>query len=268
MRYSILIIMAFPLLTLAFSSSDKLTDLKQQYEDEIRTENVYFMPLENMFEDEKTLALAKAAKSGNLRRIDILIEQGVDINQLGTKNATVLLYSIPNEQGFNHLLINGANPNVLFDSGGSVVHAAASMDNIFFLTKALEHGGDANLRSLTSGRSPLFNAVMKNNVAAIQLLVKNGADMSLYENDRPAGIYGLSPLSSALYGQRYDSMLTLLRLGADFNQVEKNKGQTILDAAKNIASRLEKPSGQLINIIEWMESKNHEMDKEVQQNRE
>jgi len=48
--------------------------------------------------------------------------------------------------GFKALLKLGANPNVLFDDGGTVMHWAARMDSTEFLQAALEHGGDPNLR--------------------------------------------------------------------------------------------------------------------------
>jgi len=108
-----------------------------------------FMPFDSMFENDSGLmALAKAAGKGQLKRIDRLVSEGQNVNARGTRNITALFWAMrrSNIKGFEHLLQLGADPNVVFDDGSSVIHwAVLQQVSDQFLVLALKHGGNPNL---------------------------------------------------------------------------------------------------------------------------
>src|SRR5690606_27914288 len=83
---------------------------------------------------------------------------------------------------FQLLLELGADPNIVFDDGGTVMHWTAEHQDLGFLRAALEAGGNPNLAAGQDGRSPLYAALGSND--AMDLLVAAGADI----NYRLAGI--------------------------------------------------------------------------------
>ncbi|MBV1952262.1 MAG: hypothetical protein KUG64_08735, partial [Cycloclasticus sp.] len=115
--------------------------------------HLIYMDLKVMFPDPKLRALAKAAGKGKISKINSLVSDGVNVNARGNRNATVLFWALKkaNLEGYTRLLEMGADPNVVFDDGGSVMHWAprmeASSEKDQFLIRALQHGGDPNLRA-------------------------------------------------------------------------------------------------------------------------
>src|SRR6056297_2375536 len=69
-----------------------------------RSELVAFMSLETMFPEPRLRALARAAGRGNVRRIDALVREGVDVNGRGTSGAVPLFWAMHDIRGFRRLL--------------------------------------------------------------------------------------------------------------------------------------------------------------------
>jgi hypothetical protein len=53
---------------------------QQRHNEQVKQTLVKFMPLETMLSDPQVRALAKAAGKGQLKKIDPLLAQGVDVN--------------------------------------------------------------------------------------------------------------------------------------------------------------------------------------------
>ncbi|CAH0524618.1 ankyrin repeat domain-containing protein [Vibrio hippocampi] len=229
----------------------------------LKATSVYFMSVETMFTDPMVRRTAVAAQNGDISELERLISQGVDINTLGTSNATILFCALLNKDSFEYLLKQGANPNVQFKSGGSVIHAAAVLESTALLELVLRYGGDPNIKDLVLGETPLFSAVLVDNAEAIRVLIEYGADTSVYADDLLAGeLFGNSPLIFALYVEHVDSFAMLVEMGADIYQMDKNWGVPVAQAAKDLNSMLERPSEELKQIIQLIENKQKELEGE------
>ncbi len=143
------------------------------------------MSLEIMFPDAQLRKLAKAAGEGDTDKIEKLVSQGVDVNAHGEKNSTALFWAMRNNSvsGFTKLLELGADPIVIFDDGGSIIHWATRNENHQFLQLALDKGGNANLGAGSMFKqTPLYETIgifgEIGNTPALQILLDAGADVN------------------------------------------------------------------------------------------
>ena len=216
--------MSLPLVLLAVFAgcSTEISRMMAQMESSERAANrrasqrlVAYMSLRTMFPDPKVRALADAAGDGDVEEIEALVGQGVDVNSRGTSNATPLFWAMRDYHGFVKLLELGADPNVLYDDGGSVMHWAVQHEDLRFLKAALAHGGNPDLRS--SGmwsRTPIFMVITgvasERQFQVVDVLLEAGADI----NGRDA--FRSTPVLTATKVSRFRLVLFLLEQGADY----------------------------------------------------
>ena len=182
---------------------------------------VAYMSLETMFPDAMVRSLASAAGEGDLAEVDRLVAEGVNVNARGTQDATPLFWSLRDLSGFTKLLELGADPNVVFGDGGSVMHWAARAEGTDFLRATLRHGGDPNLVAGTFRRTPLFEAIGRND-ASIELLLDAGADIDARSSN------GDTAAMVAAGRGRFDVVYLLLSRGASYS-VANDNGVTLAD---------------------------------------
>ncbi len=187
-----------------------LAAAQKAFDERQRQVLVAYMSLETMFPDEDVRALAKAAGRGQTERVDRLVEQGVDVNARGRRNATPLFWAMRSVKGFRHLLELGADPDVLFDDGGTVMHWAVVHRNAEFLKLALKYGGNPNLVGPMDGDTPLFSAMGPDHKDRIPILLDAGADMNAQKNN------GDTPMMVAAGLGQFDTVYELLQRGADY----------------------------------------------------
>ncbi|MDQ2070768.1 ankyrin repeat domain-containing protein [Natronospira bacteriovora] len=197
---------------------------------EVDSKPVAHMSAREMFPDRRVRALARAAGRGSIDRIDGLVEKSIDVNYQGRRGATPLFWAMQNAAGFRRLLEHGANPNVVFDDGGSVMHWAARAEDSDILKTALEFGGDPNLVAGEEGITPIFRALT--NRRAIEILLESGANIDAQKRgwklgDRRIG-GGITPVMEAADLAQFDIVLFLLESGADF-RIESDRGDTLAD---------------------------------------
>lgn len=130
-----------------------------------------------------------------------------------------------NEEGMMFLFKAGANPNIKDEMGKTVLHCAikfeASRSAISFL---LEYGVDLNKQDDLDSSTALHYAVEKNNIELVKLLLENGADPNLKNED------DCTPVIIAAQ-EGYDKIVSLLiRFNADLNIVDAT-GSTALHYA-------------------------------------
>ncbi|SDK26476.1 Ankyrin repeat [Ferrimonas sediminum] len=206
------------------SSANQLTHSQKNHEGSISKKVLIHMDLETMFPDKQHRALARAAGKGQIKKIDELVSQGVDINSRGTSDATALFWAMKNEKGFEHLLKIGADPNVIFEDGGSVMHWVSRKKDCSMLILALKYEGNPNLKAGMFYRAPIFEMITvgKNDGIApcFTTLLNNGADINSVDAQ------GKSPLLSAADLARYDIVYYLLKMGADYT-LEDKSGRSI-----------------------------------------
>jgi ankyrin repeat protein len=76
--------------------------------------------------------------------------------------------------------------------GGAALHDAMFQKNIEVVLLLIENGYDINAIGPANGYTPLHDAVMTNNAAAAQILLKYGANKNIKGKD------GLTPLEKAI----------------------------------------------------------------------
>lgn len=227
---------------------------KQKSDEEMKYRLLAFMSLEVMFPDGKTRALAAAAASGDERSIERMIHNGVDVNSVGAQGATPLFWALRNHRGFQKLLEMGANPNIVYGDGSTILTAAVNLNDSRILSLALAHGANPNLATEDSlGETPIFRALDRG-VDLIDVLLSYGADINAQNH------FGNTPVMTAVIVGDYDTAYYLLEKGASV-KILNNNGKSLLDYASSRLSRaLPQSAGaqKLNKIIEWI--KKHETD--------
>lgn len=225
---------------------------------------VAYMSLRTMFPDPKVRALADAAGDGDVEEIEALVGQGVDVNSRGTSNATPLFWAMRDYHGFVKLLELGADPNVLYDDGGSVIHWAVQHEDLRFLKAALAHGGNPDLRS--SGmwsRTPIFMVITgvasERQIGVAEVLLDAGADI----NARNA--FGDTPTLSAANSGKFDLVLYLLNAGANYT-LWNSLGYDLADKIAYQRQLCLKPdhpqTRKMHEVAAWLEANGVEIPKE------
>lgn len=175
---------------------------------------------ERMFADPAARALAEAARRGRVRTVDRLVAGGTDVNASGTDKVTPL-YWAGNLRVFRRLLELGADPNVLYDDGATMMHYMAQYGDERYLEAALAHGGDPNVRDAW-GNTPLSaNPLLMRTDAVAALLDAPGVDIEAPNR------HGTT-VAMKVAGVRDDILLALLERGADY-EAENAAGYSVLD---------------------------------------
>jgi ankyrin repeat protein len=158
-------------------------------------------------------SLANAASRGDVKRIQEIVRSGVDVNGKGDRGITAIYFALRERRrdSFEKLLELGADPNLIWDYGNSVMHFAAGIDDPFFLSTAISHGGDVNLVNPEDGETPIFRAVRPDGKKNVVTLIRKGADLNVRRS-----ITGQTPLLAAAHLNQYDAAYQLLEAGADF----------------------------------------------------
>lgn len=214
------------------------------------------MSLETMFENIETRKLANAAGEGKLNLVITLVQQGVDVNARGKGNATPLFWAMRNFDGYKQLLDLGADPNVIFNDGGNVIHWTMKFEDDRFLDEALKHGGNANLVAGMLGNAPIFK--INGSKSKLDILLANGANINFpsefinpFTNER----MGDTPLIDAARINDFDSVYLLLIKGAD-STLKNSSGTSLIDELNDAQKKLNpssEQSGKLNKVFEWLE---------------
>jgi len=230
----------------------ELEETERASEKRAKNELVAYMTLDTMFPDRELRALARAAAKGETERIDNLVRNGVDANGRGTSGAVPLYWAMHNIQGFRHLLKLGADPNVIFDDGGSVFHWAVTHKNSAFYEALLEHGADPNLRAGALQWTPLFHVLHGNLKQRVAPLLEAGADIDARDAT------GMTPLMVAAMHGQFDVVYDLLRRGADYKVTTVN-GINLVDVLEFGIGNEPDPGAEMTKwrnrVIAWLQDR-------------
>ncbi|XP_068670407.1 uncharacterized protein [Montipora foliosa] len=190
--------------------------------------------------DETLNELHSCAKSGNVEKvIELVLNDGIDVNVAAKSNITPLLLASPMSSGvlIKTLIDLGADVNAqtVPDKEGPLVFAASS-NNYMVARLLLEHGTDANIRDQW-GKTPLYKAVMQKNVPLVKLLLENKADANIRDQE------GEIPLHEAVMLDDLPVVKLLLENKADANIVDL-RGETPLHKA--VRRRMSEPLVKLL----------------------
>ncbi|KIW11455.1 hypothetical protein PV08_10755 [Exophiala spinifera] len=194
-------------------------------------------------------ALCKASAKGHTETVEILLDNGADIEAVGQEETPLMQASIENRIEVVRLLLGrgahvnegrslstaltcateysdieiilellsaGADPNKTVDDGSSAVRQAAIAGRLNVLATLMDHGADINAPSLPA----LPAASSRGHKEVVQLLLERGAHID-------AKAIGETALMGASLGGYQEIVKTLLDHGADPNLVD-NTGNTAL----------------------------------------
>lgn len=212
---------------------------------------VAFMSLNVMFPDAQVRALAKAAGDGDVKKVEQLVNGGVSVNSRGAQGATPLFWAMHNLEGFKKLLELGADPNVVFADGNSVMNASVVLKEGGILKAALAHGGNPNLVSSDSfGYTPIFDA-MSAGLDRVDMLLSAGADINAKSK------FGSTPVLVAAGRGDYEMVYRLLERGADY-RIKDAHGVDLAAAVSKNVGRI-RPGTKWAKwqdkVIEWLLAK-------------
>jgi len=180
------------------------------------------------YSDKKTIALVRAAGKGDIKRIDALVSEGVDVNARGKDGFTPIMGALArlNLAGVKRLLQLGANPNVTVIGGDSAISLAAKIDDPRFLQAMLEYSGDANYVNPRTAWSLLHEATISYRMKSVELLTQHGANLNVQDRN------GETPLMLASNLNRYVIAYYLLQHGADY-KLTNNIGKTVVNSIED-----------------------------------
>ena len=154
-----------------------------------------------------------ASLAGLLQQVEMLIKEGVDVNELGGDYG----YALQAASFFGHkdvvqvLLDNGAEVNVSGGGWVNALQAASSQGHFDILQLLLKNGANVNANGNAYHGNALQAAILRDHEHNFKCLIESGADV----NAR-AGAFGQA-LQLASYLGRVDRVQTLLNNGADVN---------------------------------------------------
>jgi len=162
-----------------------------------------------------------AVQKNNLKAVEQLIREGVDINELGLAvRQKTPLHCVRDNAVAKVLIAAGADVNARDLDGNTPLHCTGNFEVIKTLIAA---GADTNAKN-ESGWTPLQHFVFYDDVERFQALIAAGADVNARDKD------GMTPL---IYAQSMKTFDALIEAGADVNALD-NDGNTPLHWAGNL----------------------------------
>ncbi len=175
--------------------------------------------------------LHRAAERGILPMIDLLIENGADVDAMNLSGTTPLMIAASSNQiqVVSRLLEKGAHVDASNNKGFTAIMATARNNATQSFLKLIEQGGNPNLKN-DNEETALSIAVRNGKVAISKLMVTKIIDID------PTDKKGITPLMyAAMYN--YDEIIPLLiDAGADVNFTNIH-GESVIDFVKSNSRR-------------------------------
>ena len=128
----------------------------------------------------------RAAKSGDLEKVQSLLNNQADVNAAQKDGTSALAWAVyNNDENMVDLLLrsgaDGADANAANEYGINPLHLACINQNNSIVRKLLRGGADPN-RTKWTGESPLMTCANTGAVSAVKDLLDNGADINASES--------------------------------------------------------------------------------------
>ncbi len=173
--------------------------------------------------DSQAQALALAAAAGDIERINKLVARGANVNAVGSYGVTLPTWTLyhPNKAGFKRLMELGADPNINWNDGDTLLHWITFKTDeigIEYLQMALEiGGGDPNVERPGNGNRPIENVffltTFKHN--AFSLLYNAGSEIDYKDK------FDVPLVKKAARAEDYELVYFLLTQGVDYTTANK-----------------------------------------------
>ena len=129
------------------------------------------------------------------------------------------------------------------------VGIAVSTKDLSIVELVMKLGADLNMRTYKRGYTAIHQALVTNNLAALELLLEYGANPDITED------YGFSPLHFACQDMKEEAIQLLVKYGAKTNIGNFNE-ETPFDLFKNSLNEKQIKSDELIKRYEKMLTQN------------
>lgn len=158
--------------------------------------------------------MVEAAKRHDVKAIQALLNQGVDVNAPQGDGATALHWAVYYDDAsiVEALLRAKANVNAANDLGVTPLYLAASNGNGPLTSKLLAAGANPNALATPTGETPLMLASRAGSVPAVKALLTRGANVNATE-----GAHGQTALMWAAANRHPQVVRALIDGGADVN---------------------------------------------------
>ncbi|CAL4183613.1 unnamed protein product, partial [Meganyctiphanes norvegica] len=146
---------------------------------------LYGANVEAVMKNNGESSLLKACEKGHLNTVNVLIDEGADLNRK-TKNDVSSLWIASNKGHVDIvelLLQNGAQKNIS-NKSWQATHAAADEGHLNVLVKLKEYGCDLNATTNQNNSTPLHLAITEGHTKVAEWLVVNGANLDVCDKDR------------------------------------------------------------------------------------
>jgi len=176
------------------------------------------------FKDKDVQKLCLYARRGKIKKIDQLLEKGVDINSKGKEGAIpltwLMTFSFANEKslrGFKYLLKKGADPLLVFKKINeyNAFQIACMLKNPKYLEILLEAykptKEELNMTTIYSNNPPLGIAIYYKRMKQLKMLINYGADVN-WKNSNNTNLLSQN-------GYKWNYAYELLKAGADWKNV-------------------------------------------------
>jgi ankyrin repeat protein len=153
-----------------------------------------------------------AAAHGLTKAADVLIDNGLDVDDFASFRQTPLMVAIEKRQtGMAGLLLNRRADIEARDATGlSVLMYAAYNDLAGLVADIVDRGADVDAKSINgNGATALMYAALEGHENSVNVLIDRGADVNAQDNDNETAL-----MKAANYG-RTDTITLLIGRGAD-----------------------------------------------------
>jgi hypothetical protein len=170
-----------------------------------------------VFTDPKAAEVAEAAAEGDGSQVRKLIKAGVDPNARGDLGVNLLQWAVlhKSKDGLEALLEAGADPARADDSGETVLHYAAKANEAIYLEILLAKRADPNTPNTVTGVTPLMTALFGQREEQFRMLLAAGAKPDNADRQGNTALH----VAAKIYATK--RVLDLLKAGA--NPSAKNK---------------------------------------------
>jgi ankyrin repeat protein len=239
--------------------------VEAEFSNNIDPPNKFDLPMAAPSEPPLDLQLQQAATTGDLQKIETLLQQGAAINGVDSRGVTPLMFAAKNDQMAviqlllakgaridaqdnksitalvyacsknNHaiamaLILKGANCNLIDESGRLVwpLNCAAQNGDVTLLAALLDHQAEINRAS--DWGTPVANAVLWSQWDAFNFLIGKSADPNIPDSFEDWGRTPLMEVARCSSGDPQEALLrtqALLKVGANPNLKSKS-GMTAL----------------------------------------
>ena len=177
-------------------------------------------PPEYFFQDSNAIALCNAISDHNEAEIDRLLNENVNVNEIGKDGMTPLFWALKEKDkvAFEKLLKKGADPNIKINTPStknmSVLLMACRINDISFLKIIVKYVNKKSKIKLDENvLTYALQGIDDSSLKKIQILVEAGANLN---SKAKYGVEkGVPPLINAAMLNQFDIVYYLLRQGAD-----------------------------------------------------